>query len=368
MADTRFLSWGFPFGFFNPNDGISFNTTNLNASGAKIGYHWQAPEACTITKVGFRYGARTGTPPTYKMRLFPLNSAGVPDLTDATTPEPSVTFTPPADATWDSTWRTVTLDNTLTLAAGDFWGAVIAWQTGTINGSNFSSFASSNTGYGGGNTRCGYPVYSVYDGASWTKLEQWPLCTYYSASQAYGLPTLTSYTTAIGSSGNRAALKFSLSSESLTSFKLAGLRFHGAAPASGNWTIGLWNAAGTALQSLSIDGDFSMAADRALCAFNYYFSGTLATLTPGTTYYLGIQRGTQDCTLYGINVNSTEEMRAFNGGQDWCLSTWNGSAWSDTTTTRPNVEMIFADITATGGGTTTYVAPPVVKLVPSMRF
>src|SRR5438105_4685448 len=107
MADAKYL-------LINPGYqvGSSYVPTSfaLDQTTDQIEYIFQAAEAITITRLGFRYGTRTGTPPTYQVSLQGVDGTGVPDGTVKGGGSPaSATFTPPADATWDATWRWVTL-------------------------------------------------------------------------------------------------------------------------------------------------------------------------------------------------------------------------------------------------------------------
>src|SRR5690349_18160435 len=92
----------------------SFYNQVIDSGGAsidRIAHVLQLP-ADTWTHVGFRYGARTGTPVQHKTGLQTPDASGNPDGTYLGGGSPaSGTFTPPADATWDGTWQWVALAN-----------------------------------------------------------------------------------------------------------------------------------------------------------------------------------------------------------------------------------------------------------------
>src|SRR5574342_1044592 len=119
-----------------------FATSTLNASGIKIAMIWQNPyTSIPYSTVGYYYNSRTGTPPTYKIGLQGVDSSGNPDgIYKTNGSECSATFTPPADTTWNNTWRTETLTAGYTPAIGEFVALVIEYSSGTINGLNNSEF------------------------------------------------------------------------------------------------------------------------------------------------------------------------------------------------------------------------------------
>src|SRR4051794_40309133 len=105
MADAKRL-------LINPGFSIALGTfsasnTGIAASGSAIEWIFQADQAMIISRVGFRYGARTGTPPTHRISLQGVDQAsGIPDgVIKVSTGPCSGLFTPPANTSWDGTWR-----------------------------------------------------------------------------------------------------------------------------------------------------------------------------------------------------------------------------------------------------------------------
>src|SRR3990167_2686468 len=113
MADARFARFLDPFPLTSAAGGsISANNQGLTSSGHKLGQCFYPQLIDTITHLGFRYGLRTGTPPTYRVSLQALGGAAKPTGTVLGGGSPaSATFTPPADTTWDTTWQWVALTN-----------------------------------------------------------------------------------------------------------------------------------------------------------------------------------------------------------------------------------------------------------------
>lgn len=326
---------------FAPITGPAFSSGQLDASGEKIAWQIQIPQDDTITHCGFRYGARTGTPPTYKIGFQGVGTDGNPDGTYLGGGSPaSATFTPPADASWDATWQWIALDNSVALTRGQFTYIVLEYSSGTIDASNRSSFSRSMSA----GPNVSFPFWNEYDGAAWAKQNTPPNWGVKSASRTYGvqgkdLPTNTSTNTA----GNRVALKFSIPKELANRYTCVGMRGYFSTSSAGSNTWGLWNAAGSALGTkASVDGDWVRSAGTVGWT-EVYFTGTPTILTGDTTYYLGSECVSNTILLQTLEVESSAEMAAFPGGAAPCYSAWNGSVWTDTDDRRPLVDPILLD-------------------------
>src|SRR5262245_6559267 len=104
----------YEYGFLNGG----FGTLALNQSTDTMEFIWDSYDnGLVISRLGFRYGTRTGTPPTYRISLQGVDGSGLPDGTIKGGGSPaSATFTPPADTSWNSTWQWINLSNTYTTA------------------------------------------------------------------------------------------------------------------------------------------------------------------------------------------------------------------------------------------------------------
>lgn len=345
MADLARLLLGAPqAGLFVGVAG--FSNLALDASTDKIGAVFQAPEAATITHVGFRYGTRTGTPPTYKIGLQGVTTGGLPDGTYLGGGSPaSATFTPPADATWNGTWQWIALDNSLAVTRGQVLTLVVEYSSGTVDGSNNGTFTYILTKTVM-SERTGSP-YAVTNTGSWGKeTVGQPAFGFKSASKTYGNPWEDATTTALGTNGHRAALRFALPAGSGDTFKVAGLRATLDGPASADWKFGLWDAAGTMIQDVTIDADFAAVLTGVARNYTVFFDeASLTALNFGTAYYVGVERTTVSCGLYSVDVDSSAELTGVYGGSEFYLATWNGSAWTAVQTKRPTLELILDDAT-----------------------
>ena len=319
-----------------------FTTLALDASTDKTGWIFAMPEDATINTLCFRYGARTGTPPTYDISIQGVNASGMPDGVKAV----SATFTPPADATWNSTLRAISVSNTA-LNGGQLYAMVIEYSSGTVNASNLSSF----TQYTQPQSNVWLP-YSVQDTTgSWAMAaaSQVALFGLRSSSKSYGNPVIAYTIYSTTNAGDRVTLKFTPPAGWCDTLQVKGIRFTGLTAASGSVVAGIWNAAGTALGSATYDSDASFST-AARGAMEYFFDPI--TLTAGTTYYAGLEQvSTQTTSLRTYTLGDSADLTAYGwGSAGGNLATWNGSAWTDTLTEVAPVALILADITEPTGG------------------
>jgi hypothetical protein len=360
MADTTLLI-GFPVGPMAANP-PTFGTITLDGSTDAAEWIFQAYEAATITHLGFRYGARALTPPTYRISLQGVTNA-TPDGTIKGGGSPaSATFTPPADATWNGLWQWIALTNSYTVARGEMLAIVIAYASGTVNGTNNSSFT----------TRVNLPTtqalpYAIENNAgSRTNQAQCPVFGYKSASMVYGNPWETSTLTQFSSDStpDEYALRFVVPAGLADTYKVRGIRITIRTPAASKTVlVTLYDTDGTtALQTMTWDGDTVSASASERIAEFFFDEVSLSTLTCGSVYRIGFapQETSSGFALRTLDVESNAELAAFPGGTDWYLDTrTNGGAWTDDSTVnfrRPIAELILADITEpAGGGGTVYI-------------
>lgn len=309
--------------------------------------------ADTITHVGFRYSLRTGTPPAYKASIQGVNTSGNPDGTilGGGTPASHV-FTPPADTTWDATWQWIALDNSIALTRGQFISIVVAYSSGTVDGSNFSTL---NNAMSGLQARAGFPYFISNNAGARTRSALWPIVAMKSASAVYGFPiqTFTQTLFSSDSTPDEYALSFSLPAGSCTSYQVAGVRFWTQVAAGKSLIVNLYTGT-TVLQTVTLDSDdFSVnaSADRSMEV--WFTDSSLTTLSPGTTYRVGLQpqQTTSNTTVMTLDCAAAADLGAYPGGTAWALSTrTDAGAWTDVATSRPMVELILTDLTATAGG------------------
>lgn len=299
------------------NGSFSMNSaSNLTAAIFKN----ELPSGEAITHVGFHYGSRTGTPPTYRISLQGVTS-DAPDGTVKGGGSPaSATFTPPADSTWNNTFQWVALDNPYSASVDELLALVIDHSSGTIDGSNFSAFNVWVTSWDGS---VGYPFQtrSTNAGSSWTPEGVWgPNYGYKGATSVRGFVAIANAENAVGTSGHRFAAKFTMPTSLCRRYKIAGMRTR--CETSGLFTWGVWDSAGTAMQSVS-------SRSRTNKILTTTMFPTQAILQAGVTYYIGIEHAGTSFWPLQWNVSAADDLKAFWGDGQFRVSTWNGSAWSD---------------------------------------
>lgn len=357
MSDALYLPLGSPYQIVTLGGG----TFALNGVTDAVEFVLQAAAAATITRLGFRVGTRTGTPPTYRISLQGVNASGNPDGTikGGGTPA-SATFTPPASTAWNNTWQWVTLDNAYTCARGEYLAVVIDYSSGTIDGSNNITFA----------THCDstsvsslFPFAIQNDAGVRTRRTGQPYFGYGSVSKAYGNVYLSGSNITINSAGtDEVAAKFTLPADWGDTFQVLGAHVL-CAPISAGKTISmtLYEGGGaadtTVLQSVDWDTDFTSAAGTGILTL-YFDEATLSTLTFGNTYRLSF--GTPDASgqlISVVSVSSAADWDASALGQQFARSLRSGGNWTDSAVSRVLCNLILADWTKPAGAGARLVGP-----------
>lgn len=367
MADALELAIGAPCDVMVSASGTpAFTTFQLDANNDAVEFIFQADEADTITHLGFRYGARTGTPPTYRISLQGVDASGFPDGTIKGGGSPaSATFTPPASTAWDGTWQWVALSNAYTCTRGELLAMVIDYSSGTIDGSNRSSFTVLVTMF---SDRTMFP-YSIQNAATVrTKQQACPPFGYKSSTHIYGIPIETTVATTFtnGSTPDERGLFFEIPTDWCSTYKVVGMQWRGTSQsAAGTVLIQLLQTDGTVLQDVTMDSD-QTAANAANSATHRarFNESSLATLTAGTRYYLTI--APQENVAVGIHffgVDTADEWEPF--PLSWrCgyVHRTNGASTTEDELQRPVINLVLAELTPPAGGT-----DPVGRLVMAGR-
>lgn len=355
MANAKRLTVG---GLAFPSTTSSgFSNKDLDQATDQLEVIFQAEEAMTITRLGIRYGSTTGTSPTYKISLQGVDGSGNPDGTIKGGGSPASKEFSPSGLGWSSnSWQWITLDNSYTCARGEFLALVVAHASGTVDGSNKSSFAGT-LNY----TTIGrFPCAIHNDNGTRDRLELGvPVFGYGTGSAAHGMPcsTFAGVIYDQGTAGaDEYAVKFALPAAWGDTFKIKGVRFSGYLYAGGSTKIQLYDGGGasdtTVLQSVTFDHE-NTSNPIAYGIYEVLFTdATLATLDFGSTYRIGFQpQNTNDLGLPILDVANAADWDAYPGGQDFSLSTRvNLGSWTDTATRRMFVELLLDDWSAPAGG------------------
>lgn len=356
MASLRRLGFGNPLAPFATASPPAYNNVALDASTDKVGWIFLAADGETITKLGCRVNATTGTIPTYRISLQGVNlSTGMPDGTvKGASNDAYATFS----SVTTSAFNYFTMTGSYTPSGVELLALVVEYSSGTINGSNFMSVSSDLDMM---STRINFPKAVVDTTGSWANRALMPIYAYQTASRTYGTPiaSVTATTYSSDSSPNERALRFTLPAAMSDTHKIAGVRFIATSPAA-NKSIKVAIYSGTTeLDAYTIDGDLSTATGSGYRSWSLLFSqATLDTLSFGTTYRIGFapQETSANFVLPTITVTTAAELDAFPGSNDWAMSHRAGGAWTDVDTERPFVEPLWDDVTEPAGGGTTGIA------------
>jgi len=357
MANSYQLRIG---NFQGPIAPSSVNNLTLSGSGIAVAWVVDARTTEAISKIRFRYGARTGTPPTYVVTIEGIDGSGNPNGTDKGGASPTAkTFTPPASTAWDGLTQEITLTNPYTPASNDEIIVItIRYSSGTIDAGNCSSIT---THYNGGvaGTR-GYPFHATLSGGTWTKqtVVGLPNVAWVSTTRTHGFVVQSLYSTTTSTVGNRSAAIITLPSGVAGTTTVTGVhmvaQFSGAG---GSSKVCIWSAANSVLASRTIDGDHTTGLSTGRAGLIEFT--TPVTLTNGTKYYIGIECNAIVATgLYGIGFAVAADMQGLPNGDNVGLATYNGTTWTESLVTYPLLELITSDISpASSGGGAILIGP-----------
>lgn len=318
----------------------AFSTFSLDQNTDYVEIISQCIGVDTITHVGFRYGTRTGTPPTYIVSLQGVDASGLPDGTIKGGGSPaSQTFTPPADATWNSTFQWVQLANSYACSRGEWLAIVIGHSSGTINGSNYSSFGVSLPGLPGSTSH--YAINN--DNGSRTRFYG-PTFGFKSARQIYGFPIQASSNAYVASNStpDELGLSFRLPFDA----QIVGAEWSGTSPAAGTTYKIILYVDTVELASVTVDTDHQAGNSAGYQLMEAFFTNAvLPLLKRKNRYRLTIQpQSTTGLNPSYWEVSAASDLAAFGGGTDWCYtSRTDAGAWTDTLTRVPLLFPILGD-------------------------
>jgi hypothetical protein len=352
MANTKRLSICGVGSRFPSSSSAGLTSFTIDSNNDKVGWLFQLPETDTITTVCFRYNLRTGTPVQHKISIQDLTAGtATPSGTPLGGASPaSATFTPPADATWDGTWREIALDKSVSLTQGVVYALVIE-PVGTPSGTDSSAFTHSSTNV---SARQGFPyAATVSNGGSWSPQTTGPIYGLMSASRYYGNPMTAFFTTQI-STPNEQAATITLPAGVCDTLKIRGVRVALRMSATGRTVlIQLYDNGTSPGQAITWDSDIGLTSD--FRWFEIIFDDTtLDALTAGNTVYVGFapQNATSNFCLNGIQLPNSTSKDAWPGGDIFGFATRAGAGWTADNTVLPMAEFIVDDVTepAAGGG------------------
>ena len=353
MADaTRHRLCSLPFGM---PGALSFTNHVVDANTEGIAFAFQAESDAPLTGFQFRFGARTGSSDLSMVATLesPVITTGLPDGADVGGGSPTAKiFALPNDTSWDGTCQNITFTNAYTPTRGQLMIATIRYSSGTIDGSNNGSFTRITSGISLGSLNS-FPYVLTNAAGTWSKVAGTYPFMVITGTVRYGFPMEAIWATASASTAtHRHALRFTLPGTS--TYKIRKFRWVGpiAGAAAKAPIFGLWSAAGV-LTAIALDSDIGQNPIAATRNHEFCFDDTPATLTGGTTYYIGMEvvdAVNGQVKMEGIQLDHADDGAAYPGGaSNWCLSTYDGANWSDNALVRPFAEMELDDITEPAG-------------------
>jgi len=349
MAALNLLLQLFPVPYVSSITSFTSFATALDSSGDKYGFLFQAAEAATITRLGFRMQIVTGTSPIYRISLQGINAAGDPDGTIKGEGSPaSATFDASTLGWLNGSWNWVTLSNSYVCTKGEFLALVIDYSSGTINASNSitATLALPDT------FNHSFPVARIDSTGTWAHLTPaYCIFGYGSATKAYGQPLEGANTQTFNNTTtpDEYAQRWILGASGGGTYKLRGVRFHGNVPLATTLRLALYDATVLTdtdeLTGVQIDGD-ALGIAPSNDTYEIFFPAA-PVLNLGQPYRVSlIPESTTNTTVYFVDVDAAADWDAHYGGQDCYLETRTDltGTWSATLTRRIVMDLIIEDI------------------------
>lgn len=354
-ADVRY--WEFPGAFLAgaPGGTIGFNNFTINSNNDGIAVITQQPIADTITQICYRHGTETGNTPNLRLSFqTPSITAQGPDGTVLGGGSPAqIIFDPSAVA--DGTANCETLTNSIALTKGQAIAVVLEYSSGTIDGSNNSSFTTSINNV---RSRTINPIaMSKTDGGAWARIDGLPMLWWKSATATYGWPgesiTIGSSTSS-DSTPDEWATAFALPAGSCDTYRVPGMRcaFSAVGSANKSFKFALYSGT-TELSNITLDSDSWGAAGDSFRSLDFYFDDDADTLTCGSTYRVAVapQSTSAGWERVTLTLDTAGEMVAYAGaGTLYSSSRTDAGAWSDDTARIFFCFPIIEDITEPAAG------------------
>ena len=350
---------------------VVFSTTGALPAAITAGTTYYVVSATTsVITVAATYGGTAITFATAGTGVHTLSTlSGIPSGTWIAYQDTTVGASASGSYTNFTMWNvTLTSGNVATtnLTRGQVYAIVMQAQSGTWNGTNNFRTWLDVTQTGSMATTFPY-TYGIAAGATQAKSTNATthLLAAGSSTKWYGATFTTSNIASFNStaSPNEFGNVFVLPTGTCTSFKVAGVSLPIGLTNSTTTTynLTLYDASSTVLQQTSFNNRDTYASTT-LGLRTYLFTGTLATLTPGTTYRIALS-ATNATAGFGnfnaVNFGVNQQSGIVGAGGTYYYTTRAGGAWTDTTTSALAMKVIVQDMTSTGGGSTNAVDIPI---------
>jgi hypothetical protein len=301
----------------------------LDAAGEYHSVIFCAREAMTISHVGWRCGAATGSP-TADIRIETVDTAGLPSGTLWAANTNIVTGALTANAT-----TLFALTASASIAAGQMFCVKIAYNSGTSFIVQRFSNVTPNLGVPYVVNNTGAPAKAGLNGLILALGSS--TTAFYCVPGAFPLTTTTN-TAFNNTNGARRGLRF----QTPFNCRAVGVRFYGRSN-NADFNAAMFDDAGTELSSSStaFDGD-QLANLDASGVYEVYFDNPV-TLSPGTWYRAALEPSSAtNMNISHYTLPDSNYRSAWPGGTNHHLTTYASGAWTDTATADiPAIEIMI---------------------------
>ncbi|MCR4287139.1 MAG: hypothetical protein NUW09_03905 [Deltaproteobacteria bacterium] len=323
--------------------------TAINYKGAAI---IQAPKTGNISNIGFLASVYS-TQADIDVRIETINTSGDPSGT---------LWAANTNAAYSVTsvgWKeTAALTASAAVVAGDYIAVVFANPASGTPSWGLASL------YGnGGNLAENLPYCDLYT-TSWAKQGRIPVIALkyddgtYESYPCIPLSLITSVAFNTGSAATIIGAKFKLPVPS----RAVGCYVYLDLDANADLILYADGSPGTELMNISLDSNKRRATTGQL--FRIMFDAPVS-ITKDTWYRLALKPTTgTSITLYHMDANSLAIVDSMEMGQNFLYSTSAGGAWTDTTTRRPFMGLIFDQFdegVSAGGGGARIIGSPIIQ-------
>lgn len=337
---------------------LSTFTLNQSADAAEIVFRPGTTDP--ITHLGFSIGTKTGTATTWVAALQGVDgSTGFPDGTVKGGGTPASKTLTNAGLT-ASAFNWLALDNAYAPAdANEALAAVFQYSSGTAPSAGVNDVQVITHNIGG--QRSGNPYAIQNDNAVRSKQLNLPILGWKTATAVYGCPIQSAYATTFVSP-NEVAMAFQLPSGAGSTYTVSQFRAVVTLPAAAanSFIASLYD--GTTPIATAAAFDEEIVSGTSSRIIRGYFAPPYPALSFGNPYRLSFAQQTASAlTVHGVVANSATDVAAFDGGQNFWLSTRSGGAWTDNLAARLLASIVVNDWTVAAGGSGGYSRSRVVN-------
>ena len=348
--------------------GVIYPTGKDLSPALPVGVVFCAAESVTITHIGLAFSAATGgAAKTFRMELRDVNADGTIGSTiyanSATLAHTVIGTTYTTATTTNPVEAQIPLVTPYAVTAGSIYAIVHIPIGGTWSSSNYMNFISSY-GLNPRSLTQTYLPYLILNNP--TSKTNTPIFLYTSATKFYGAAGPYLQSVAVAGTTTAYGNFFTLPASFGTSVRLSGVKlsftFNSTPYNSGNFNIKVYNSSGSVLY---VDNTFNFNLTMTNSPNNqiyiYYFD-TAVTLTPGSTYFIGVACPDDTVTFNCLRLDNYPEdfdkVRKMNTGgliplQGGLVTAGGSVAVTDAYYFPINPLIDLIDPAASGGGTST---------------